>query len=116
MNGLNDGQERHVKAQDLVFGMVCNPSDLIGVQAGVDGVQHMPTATHPEIKLQVPMTIPGQGRDTVTEGQGFFAQRVGHLSGSAGYRGPVAAMNITLNAARNDFSVPMLFSGEFNQG
>ena len=37
---LHDGQEGHVKAQHLVFGVVGDPGHLVGVQARVDGVQH----------------------------------------------------------------------------
>ena len=40
MNRLDDGQEGHVKAQDLIFRVVGDPGDLLGVQARVDGVQH----------------------------------------------------------------------------
>ena len=40
VHGLDDGQESHVKAQHLVFGMVGNPGDLLGMQPRIEGVQH----------------------------------------------------------------------------
>ena len=40
MHRLHQRQKAQVKTQHLVFGMVGNPGDLVGMQARVDGVQH----------------------------------------------------------------------------
>ena len=37
---LHQRQEGQVEAQHLVFGVVGDPGDLVGMQARVDGVQH----------------------------------------------------------------------------
>ena len=51
MNGLHDRQERHVKAQHLIFCMVCDPGDLLRQQPRIDRMQHAAGAAHAEIQL-----------------------------------------------------------------
>ena len=51
VHGLDDGQEGHVKADHLVFGMVGNPCNLFWVQTWVDGVEHAATAADAKVQL-----------------------------------------------------------------
>ena len=40
VNLFHQGQKTHVKAQHVVFGVVHDPGQLLGVQTWVQGVQH----------------------------------------------------------------------------
>jgi hypothetical protein len=51
MDRLNQRQEAHVKAKDLVFGVIGNPNHLIGMQPGIQGMQDTPRAADTKIKL-----------------------------------------------------------------
>jgi hypothetical protein len=59
-HGLDQRQEGHVEAQHLVFGVVGDVGDLVGVQARVDGVQHRAHAADRVVQLHVAVAVPGQ--------------------------------------------------------
>jgi hypothetical protein len=65
VHGLDQRQESEIEAQGLVFGMVRDPRDLVGMQARIDGVQHAPAAAHAVIELQVAVAVPGQRGDAI---------------------------------------------------
>ena len=64
---LDQRQEGQVEEQDLVFGMVGDPDDLVGMQARVERVQHRARAGDRVVQLQVAVAVPGQRGDAVAE-------------------------------------------------
>ena len=116
MNRLHQGQEGHVETQHLVFGMVGDPGQLVGVQTRVHGVQHPTRTTHAKVELQVSVAVPGQGGDAGTPGQFLRIQRVGHLPRPTRHVGPGVAVNVPLHPARNHFTVTVVLFGKFDQG
>ena len=80
MNLFGNRQEGHVKAHHLVFGMVGDPHNLIRMQAGVEGMNHTPTAAHPEIQLQMTVAVPSQGCDSGALANLPLVQSIGDLA------------------------------------
>ncbi|MNT51041.1 hypothetical protein D3C72_1879890 [compost metagenome] len=115
MHRLHQRQEAQVEAQDLVFGMVGDPRDLVGVQARVDGVQHAAAAAHAVVQLQVAVAVPGQGGDAVAEQQLLAIQRIGHLPGARCDVAPGATVDIALDTARDDLAVAVVALDELDQ-
>ena len=113
---LDDGQEAHVKAQHLVFGVVGNPGDLLGMQTRVDGVQHPAGAADAEIQLQVAIAVPGQRGDPVAELQLHRIQRVGDLAGAPCHVPIGIAVDIALHPPGHDFCIAMMPFGKLDQG
>ena len=68
----------------LVFRVVSNPDNLIGVQAGIQCVQDAPGAADTEVQLQMAITIPGQRGNTIAEGQIQLVQSICHLARALG--------------------------------
>jgi hypothetical protein len=115
MHRLHQRQEGEVEAQDLVFGMVGDPGDLVGVQARVDGVQHAAAAAHAVVQLQVPVAVPGQRGNAVAEEQLLPVQRIGHLPGTRCDSAPRGAVDIAFDAARDDLAVAVVALDELDQ-
>jgi hypothetical protein len=115
VHGLHQRQEAQVEAQDLVFGVVGDPRDLVGVQARVDGVQHAAAAAHAVVQLQVAIAVPGQRGDAVAEQQLLAVQRIGHLPGTRCDTAPRGAVNIAFDTARDDLAVAVVALDELDQ-
>jgi hypothetical protein len=77
------GREAQVEEQDLVFRVVGDPHDLVGVQARVQRVQHGPGARRGVVQLHVTVAVPGQRGHAVAEADAALGQRVGHAPGPA---------------------------------
>ena len=116
MNGLNDGQKAHVKAQHLVFGMIRNPNDLVRVKARVQGMQYATGTTHTKVQLQVTVAIPGQRGYPVAEGQLHLVQGIGHPARTQGNVFVVSAVDITLYPTRHNFAFSVVTFCKNNQG
>ena len=58
----HDRQERQIEADDSIFCVVDDPSDLLGRQPRIDSVQHAGTATNPVVQLEMAIAVPGQSR------------------------------------------------------
>ena len=116
MDFFDDGQKGHVKAHDLVLGVVGDPSNLIRVQARIDGVQHPARATDAEIQLEVAITVPGQGGHTVAKGQAQTIQSIGHLARALGDAGPMGAVHIAFHPLGHHLDIAMVLFGEINHG
>jgi hypothetical protein len=115
MDFLNDRQKSHVKAQHVVFCVVDDPSDLFRVQTGVQGVQHPATAAHTKVNFQMPVTIPRQSGNARAMADFPIINGVGHLAGTLGDVGPVAAVDVSFDPTRNDLCVSMVFFSKFDQ-
>ena len=115
MQCLHQRQKRHVKAQHLVFGVVGDPCQLLGVQARVHGVQHAARATHTKVQLQMAVTVPGQGGDACALRHLLGIECVGHLTRAAGHIGPGVTVDVALHAARNNFTVAVVFFCKLDQ-
>jgi hypothetical protein len=95
---LNDRQKRHVKTQHMVFGVVDDPSNLLRVQTRVQGVQDPATAADTKVNFQMPVTVPSQRGNPRTSRHLPTIDGIGHLAGALGDRGPVAAVDVALDA------------------
>ena len=103
------------KGQHLVLGVVDDPGDLVGVQARVDGVQHAARARDAVEELQVAVAIPGQRGHPLGECQLIGVERVGHAARAPCDVDPSAAVDIALNAARDDFGFTMVALSKVDQ-
>ena len=115
MHSLHQGEEAHVKTQHLVFCVVDDPGNLLGVQTRVDGVQHTARTTHAEIHFHVAIAVPGQGSHTVAERQPLLVQRVGQLARARRQITVGVAVNIAFHTPRNNFPIAVVALGKFNQ-
>ena len=115
MHRLHQRQKAEVKTQHLVFSMVGYPGDLVWVQSRVDGVQHPAGATDAVVQLKVPVAVPRQRGDTVTERQLQCVQRGCHLPGTFGRVLIGVAVNITFHPARHNFCITVVAFGKFDQ-
>jgi hypothetical protein len=113
---LDNRQKRHVKTQHLVFGVVRNPDDLVGMQTWVEGVQDAPRATDTEVQLQVPVAVPGQCRHAVAERQIHAVQGIGHLARACRQVFVGVAMDIAFDPAGDDFSLAVVPIRKIDQG
>ena len=116
--GLHGGHQRReggVKAHHAVFGVVDDPGQLLGMQAGVEGVQHPARTADTVVHLQVAVTVPGNAGHPVGKGQPLCIQCIGKLPGSAGDRAPLRAVDVALNPAGNNFTLAMVPLGVLNQ-
>ena len=71
-DGFDQRQEGEVEEQHLVFGVVGDVDDLVGVQARVERVQHRARAGDRVVELHVAVAVPGERGDAVA---GLDAQR-----------------------------------------
>jgi len=115
MHGLHQGQKVQVKAQHLVFGVVGDPGDLLGVQARVDGVQHAARAAHTEVHLHVAVAVPGQRGHAVAELQAQPVERIGQAACALAQVLVGVAVDVALHAPRDDFGVAMVAFCELDQ-
>ena len=116
VHGLHQRQEGHVEAQHLVFGVVGDPGDLVGMQARIDGVEHAAGTADAEVQLQVAVAVPRQRGHPVGKQQVHAIQRMRHLARPHGDVPPTVAMNVALDAPRHDLAVAMVALGEIDQG
>ncbi|MOA16635.1 hypothetical protein D3C78_1368570 [compost metagenome] len=115
MNGLDDGQERHVEAQHAIFGVADDPGDLIGVQTRIDGVQHPARAAHAEIHLHVAVAIPGQAGHALALRQTHGIDGIGQLLGAGRQVAVGVAVEIAFDAARNDLCIAVVAGCKIDQ-
>ena len=113
--GFDDGQEGHVKAHHLVFGMVGNPDNLVRVQTRVERVQNPTGTAHTKIQLQMAVAIPGQCSHAVTECDFHLIQRIGHLAGPRAHILIGIAVQITFDAPGNHLSLAVVAFREYEQ-
>ena len=77
-------QEGHVEEERLVFGVVGDVDDLVGMQARIERVQHGARARHRVVELDVAIAVPGQRRDALAAFRmPIRSEGVGHLASSA---------------------------------
>ncbi len=108
---LHQRQERQVKAQRLVLGVVDDPGQLLGVQARVERVQHAPAAADAKIQLQMAVAVPGQRGQPLAPAQAQVVDGVGHLARATRNLRPGAAMNVAFDPARNDLAAGVVALG-----
>jgi hypothetical protein len=94
VHGLHQREKAHVEGKDLVFGVVDDPGDLVGMQPWIDGVQHAAGARDAVVQLQVAIAVPGNGGHAIGHRQALRVQRVGHLASPARDGGPGAAVDV----------------------
>jgi hypothetical protein len=112
---LHQRQEGEVEAQDLVLGVVDDPGDLVRMQARVDGVQHALRAADAVVQLQVAIAVPGQCRDPVAGGERIAVEGAGDLARAPGDLRPGAAVDVALDAPRDDLAIAVVAFGELDQ-
>ena len=61
------------------------------------------------------VAVPGQGGDPIALLDARLAQRMGHLCSPMGTVAPGVAVNVPLNAARNDFDFGVVALGMLQQ-
>ncbi|TSE37786.1 hypothetical protein Tfont_00784 [Tepidimonas fonticaldi] len=115
VDALDDGPERHVERQDAVLGVVDDPGDLLGQQARVDGVQHAAGAADAKVHLEVAIAVPGQGGHPLAQADVHRVQRTRELAGTSGGLAIGGAVDVALDAARDDLDVAMVARGVFDQ-
>jgi hypothetical protein len=107
-------QEGQVEEQHLVVGVVDDVGDLFRVQAGIDRVQHGAGARDAVIQFEVPVAVPGQRGHPVAHGDAQAVQRIGQLARAGGRIAPGVAVQVALDAARDDFAIAVVARGEFD--
>ncbi len=88
--------------------MVDDPCNLLGMQAWIDRMQHAARAGHREVKLHVPVAVPGKRRDAVAARDAEGTERVGHLSCAAMEGAIRSVVNIAFDSARYDLGVAVM--------
>ncbi len=101
------GRELGVGEDHPVLGVVDDPADLVGMQAGIEGVAHRPDAHDPVPDLKMPPGVPGQGRHPVARPDAHGQQGVGHLLGPPVDLGIAGADDRPLERAGDHLAAPM---------
>ena len=65
-DGLEQGKQRGVDENHLVFGVVDDVGQLIGRQAEVQGMHDGAVAGNGEVQLQMAVAVPAQRADAIT--------------------------------------------------
>jgi len=107
---LEQGHEVRIDEQEPVLGMVHDVDQLIGEQAGIDGVQDHAGAGGGVINLQMTMRVPADGPDPIA---GLRAERdepMSQLLGAAIDFGVIGPMNVLLDGPSDDLALGMILS------
>ncbi len=116
--GLHLLQQRHegqVDEDELILGMVRDVDDLFGKQAGIDRVQDGTQTGDAVVAFQVPVGVPSQRADPVTQLHAQTGQRVGELLGAfVGTRVGVA-MDRAFDRPGHDLRPPVIRGGIVDQ-
>jgi hypothetical protein len=115
VDGLDDGQKAHVKAQHRIFGVIDDPGDLLRMQARIERVQNPARTADAEIQLKVAVAIPGQGGHAVAEAQLQRIQRVGDLARATSNVLVGVAVQIALDAAGNHLALAVVAFGKLDE-
>ena len=108
LDGLDDRQEGLVEDEDLVFGVVGDPGDLLRVEARVDRVQDRADAHGAVPGGHVAFGVPAEGRDPVAEDDAGVLEGRGDLLGHGVELRVGGARDVAFDAARDDFAVAVL--------
>jgi hypothetical protein len=115
-HGGDQRQEGEVEEQHLVFGVVGDVGDLVGVQARVDGVQHRARARHRVVQLHVAVAVPGQRGHAVAHLDAQTRQRVGHAARTRGQFLVGGAVDVAFDPARHDLAFGVVPFGVNDEG
>ena len=103
------------KHDDAVFGMVGDPGHLVGREARVERVHHAAAAGDAEVQLEVAVAVPGQRGDAVAERQPRRSSACCDPARACRRLAVGGAVNVALDAARDDLGVVVVAGGELDQ-
>ncbi len=72
-------QEVRIDQHDPVVGVVHDERQLVDAEPDVEGVQHATAAGHAEVRLDVPVAVPGQSRHAFARGHAERVERTHEL-------------------------------------
>ncbi len=107
-------QQRHESEIDhhhTVGGMIDDPDDLVGEQAGIDGVVDRADAGDAVPSFHVAPSIPGQRRHPVAQLDAVFVQPLRDLERAGADRGVVSLDDRPFDRARDDLALAVEFGG-----
>ena len=107
--------ECQVEKQVLVFGVIGNVGDLLGKETRIDRVQHGAHAGHAIVEFHVPIAVPGQRGDAVAPLYAQCRQRPGDALRAGVNIAVRAAVDRSLDRARNNFNAGMKRVGVLDQ-
>ena len=96
--------------------MVEDVHDLVGMQAGIDGVQHRSGAGHGVIELEVAVAVPGDRADPLARRDAETGERLRHAPGARGQVPERRAVNTTLDAPGDNLLFTVMPLGMHEQG
>ncbi len=103
---FDDRREGDVEEDDLVFGVIDDPGDLLGEKPRVQSVEHRAHAHGAVPSFKMPIRVPGERCNAITERDRALAQRIGDLLGARADGGIGRALQLAiLNGAGDDFAV-----------
>jgi hypothetical protein len=101
---LHQRQEGRIEAQVLVLGMVDDVRQLLGMQARIDRVQHRAGTGDRVIRFHVAVAVPGQRGHALAHRHAEPAERVGQPARSCVAVAVGIAVQVALDAARDDLA------------
>jgi hypothetical protein len=103
-----------IEEQHAVFGVVHDVNQLLGMQPRVAGVYHHAAPGYGVIEFQMPMVIPGKGRDGIARAQPQVRKRMRELARARGALRIGVAKQRSVRLARHDFRIAELGGGMFD--
>jgi hypothetical protein len=107
-NGERFAQQWHegqVDEHDLGFGMIEDPADIGGVEAGIDGVADGADAGDGVVEFDMAEGVPGQRRDPVAAADAETDQGFGQAASACRHFPPGAAGDPGLDGAGDHLAV-----------
>ncbi len=107
-DGGEDGVEAGVREHHRVLGVVDDVGDVVGMQAGIDGVADRSHPRRAVIDFQMPVAVPGQRAHPVARLDAERLQRPDQPAGTPFGVRPGIAVDVALDVLRDDFRRPVM--------
>lgn len=115
-DGLDQRGEAQVEADDAVLGVVHYPADLLRKKTGIDGMGNGPHTGDRVVQLEMAITIPRQGANSITGLNTELGQGIRGFLRTQVRVGIGVAVQGTFVRAGNDLGIAMIALGMFQQG
>ncbi len=93
--------ERVLDDHDAVLGVVGDVRELLGKEADVERVQHRAHRGHREVRLEMLLRVPAEGRDAIAGGDAEPRERRRQALGTLGDVGEARVTRVVVRAGRD---------------
>ena len=111
---LQHRHESEIGHHHAIAGMIDDPDDLLGKQAGIDGVIDRADAENAVPAFQMPPGIPPQRRNAIAELDAVAIEPLRHAQGARADLGVIGGVDRPFDRARDDRAFGVIGRGVIN--